>query len=291
MNVKALRFAIIGCGGIGQTHAKVIKAMENVRLVAVSSRKKERVDAFAKKFECNSYTDYNEMLAREDIDVVIICSPSGTHAEIGAAAAIAGKHVMVEKPIDISLESADKLIKICKEKGVKLSCISQCRFSEDFNKLKNAVDEGQVGQLNFGEAHTKFFRGQDYYDSGFGRGTMERDGGGALIIQGYHYVDLLHDIMGPVDEVFSYCATRAHNMEAEDIALATIKFASGALGLIEANTTAFPGFYPSLGIYGNDGAIVLQGNIIKEWKVGNPQMKFGGEHSFENRDVNRSNYD
>lgn len=286
MMERPLGFAIMGCGVISETHARAVKAVEGVELIAASSRREERAVEFAKKYNCDYYTDYHEMLKREDIDIVIICTPSGVHAQHGIDVARARKHVMVEKPIEITIEASDELIRVCKEEGVKLTCVSQSRFAEDIVKLKNAIDQGLMGQLNFGEAHTKFFRSQKYYDSASGRGTWAMDGGGALMIQGLHYVDLLHYMMGHVDEVFAYCATREHDIEVEDIAAVTLKFKNGALGLIEANTAAFPGFQHNLGIYGRDGAVTIEGNIIKEWKLRHPGMKFHDLFGYEIKDEN-----
>lgn len=273
---RTLGFGIVGCGYISKLHAQAIKSIDGARLAAISSSNREKASAFAAQFGCDYYLDYNEMLKRDDIDVISICTPNGTHRDLGVAAAKAGKHVIVEKPIDVSLEAADELIKACREAGVKLSCISQHRYDEGTRKLKQAVREGKLGQLNFGASHTKWYRTQDYYDSGKWRGTLELDGGGALINQSIHYVDLLQYIMGPVDEVSAYCTTRAHErIEVEDIAVAAVKFRNGAVGLIEGNTAAYPGFCTRLDIYGSKGSVIIENDRVKEWKVDGDSSETG----------------
>jgi UDP-N-acetyl-2-amino-2-deoxyglucuronate dehydrogenase len=263
-----LGFGIIGCGNISGTHAISVKEIEDAELVAVCDTVEERARNAAEKYGCSYYTSIEEMLMLKEIDVVCICTPSGMHSKHGITAARAKKHVIVEKPIDVSLEAAYELIRVCREEGVLLSGISQHRFDDDIIKLKEAVSEGKLGQLNFGGSHTKWFRSQRYYDSGDWRGTKELDGGGALINQSIHYVDMLQYIMGPVEEVFAYSAARAHeNIEVEDICTATVKFKNGALGLIEGNTAAFPGYYARLDIYGTDGSVVIINDKIHDWNL------------------------
>lgn len=289
---KVTGFAIIGCGVIGPTHANSIKSIEGAKLVACADIVEERAKKMAAEHGCEYYTDYSEMLKRTDVDIVDVCVPSGLHSKVGIDVARAGKHVIVEKPIDVSLEAADSLIKACKDAGVKLGCISQHRYDPDIAKLKKAVDEGKLGQLNFGGSHTKWYRSQGYYDSGDWRGTWELDGGGALMNQSVHYVDMLQYIMGPVDEVFAYCVTRAHErIEVEDIAVATVKFKSGAVGLLEGNTAAFPGFCTRLDIYGSDGSVIIENDRIKEWKLRSEGIEagaYGGAIESEKSETEKS---
>lgn len=264
---KTFNFAIIGYGMIASVHAKCIEELANARLSAVCGSDRERTEAFAAAYGASAYTNYEEMLANDDIDIVCVLTPSGTHAQFGIAAANAGKHVIVEKPIEITLERADRLIEACRANDVKLVCISQHRYDHAVVELKKAVDAGLLGQLNFGASHTKWYRSQQYYDQTAWRGTWEMDGGGALINQSIHYVDLLQFVMGPVEEVFAYCATRGHErIEVEDIAAATLKFKSGAIGLIEANTTAYPGFSTRLDIHGTNGSVMIENDKVIAWK-------------------------
>lgn len=267
---EEIRFGIIGCGSVAPTHARGIEKIEGAKLVAACDLVTEKAEKFAKEYNCDPYTDSAEMLAREDVDAVCVLTPSGLHAEVGIQAAKAGKHLVVEKPIDVSLANADDLLCAVKEAGVKLAVISQHRFDNAIIKIKKAIAEGKFGQLNFGASHTKWYRTQEYYDSGDWRGTWKLDGGGALMNQSVHYVDMLQYIMGPVEEVFAYCATRDHvRIEVEDVAVASVKFKSGAIGLIEGSTVAYPGFYTRLDINGSDGSAIVQAGQIVEWKLKN----------------------
>lgn len=264
----ALRFAIAGCGVIAPTHARCIDELPDAKLVAVCDIVPEKARRLADTYCVDAYTDYNEMFARDDIDVVCVLTPSGLHAQLGIAAAKAGKHVIVEKPIDVTLEKADALIDACQKAGVKLCSISQHRFDPAVMALKQAVLEGKLGRLNFGGSHTKWWRAQSYYDSGDWRGTWALDGGGALINQSIHYVDLLQYIMGPVEEVHAYTGTLAHErIEVEDVAVAAVKFRSGAVGLLEGSTLAYPGFCARLDIYGSEGSVIIENDQVKEWHL------------------------
>jgi UDP-N-acetyl-2-amino-2-deoxyglucuronate dehydrogenase len=261
---KLVRFAIIGCGGMGGGHVGSINAIPDTQIVAVCDIIKERAVDRAKIAGkgCKPYTSIANMLKRDDIDVVCICTPSGLHAKHGIMAAKAGKHVITEKPIDVTVKAADALIDTCRE-----MCISQHRFDPDFIKLKEAAAAGTLGQLNFCASHTKWYRSQKYYDNGGWRGTWKLDGGGALMNQSVHYIDMMQWIMGPVEEVKAYTATRSHTIETEDVGAACVKFKSGAIGLIEGNTTAYPGFYTRLDVFGDDGGVIIENDTIKEWKI------------------------
>lgn len=261
-----IRFGIVGCGVISPIHALSLQELPAAKLVAVCDIIPEKAEALASRFGADAYLDSDAMYRRDDIDVVIVLTPSGLHAELGIAAAQAGKHVVVEKPIDVSLERARALVDACRSAGVMLSTISQHRFDPAIQALKAAVDEGRLGQLNFGGAHTKWYRAQEYYDSGDWRGTWALDGGGALINQSIHYVDLLTHIMGPVAELHGYCASRAHErIEVEDLAVAALKFTSGALGLLEGSTLAYPGFCARLDVNGGLGSVVIENDHVKDW--------------------------
>lgn len=268
MAEKILRFAIVGCGVIAPTHARSIDELPGAQLAAVCDVLPEKARALAQTYPADVYDDYRQMLQRQDIDVVTVLTPSGLHAEIGIAAARAGKHVIVEKPMDVTLEKADALIRACREAGVKLCVISQHRFDPAVAALKQAIDAGRLGQLNFGGSHTKWYRSQAYYDSGSWRGTWALDGGGALINQSIHYVDLLAYMVGPVEEIHAYCAARAHErIEVEDMAVAALKFKSGALGLLEGTTAAYPGFCARLDVYGGEGSVIIENDQVLEWRL------------------------
>jgi UDP-N-acetyl-2-amino-2-deoxyglucuronate dehydrogenase len=251
-------FAIVGCGVIAPFHARAIADLEGARLVAVTDEVEEAAAKRGAEFGVDYTTDLDAVLARPDVDVVSICVPSGLHAEVGVRAARAGKHVVVEKPIDITLEAADRLIEECRAAGVKLTVISQHRYDPDVQRVRELIDGGRLGRLILGDAIVKWYRTQQYYDSGDWRGTWSLDGGGCLMNQGVHYVDLLQWMMGPVESVFARTATAAHQIEVEDIAIAVLRFASGALGVLQASTAVYPGLPERLEITGTGGTTIVE---------------------------------
>jgi UDP-N-acetyl-2-amino-2-deoxyglucuronate dehydrogenase len=256
-------FGIVGTGVIADTHAKAIAALPNAHLVAVTDVRPNSRHAFAAAHDCAAEPDLAALLAREDVEVVSVCVPSGLHAEIGIQAAAAGKHLVVEKPIEVTLAAADRLIKAADAFGVAMTVVSQHRFDPGLVELRRLLDAGALGDLVLGEAKTKWYRTQEYYDSAAWRGTVAFDGG-ALLNQGIHYVDLLRWCMGPVAEVTAVSATRAHRMEAEDTALALLRFTSGAVGTIVASTAVYPGFAQQLEITGTNGTVIVEdGDIVR----------------------------
>lgn len=263
---KKSRFGIVGAGVIGSLQADCIVSLKEAKLVAIADTSEKRAKNLAEKYGVTHYTDYKKMLERRDIDIVSVCVPSGYHSKIAVAAAEAGKNIIVEKPIEVTLEKADRIISTCKNKGVKLSVISQHRFNPGAVKLYRALKEGRFGKLILGDAYIKWYRSQEYYDSGNWRGTWKLDGGGALINQSIHTIDLLQWIMGPVDSIYANIATLAHKIEVEDIATVLIKFKNGALGVIEGSTAIYPGQPERLEIYGEKGTIILEGGRIKKWE-------------------------
>jgi len=219
----------------------------------------ERARARAAEFGVDHYADPGQLLARADVDVVSVCVPSGEHAEVGIRAAASGKHLVMEKPIEVKLEAADRLIAACQASGVQLGVISQHRWDPGVRALKELVDSGRLGRLILGDAIVKWYRTQQYYESGDWRGTWELDGGGALMNQGVHYVDLLQWVMGPVERVFARCRTSAHeHIEVEDVALAVLSFANGALGLLECSTAVYPGLSERLEVTGTEGTVIVE---------------------------------
>jgi len=269
----AVKFAIIGCGGIGRHHAKTIAGLPDAELVAVCDIRPERAREVAEKHGCDAYEDYGAMLARDEIQVVNVCTPSGLHAEHGLAAAEAGKHVITEKPIDIVLEKVDRLIELCDRKGLKLACIFQHRFDPDARRVKAAIDEGKFGQLLFGNVSVKWYRAQSYYDSDEWRGTWALDGG-VLSNQAIHYLDQILWLMGDVAHVtFAEIATKGRNMEAEDIAQATVRFANGAWGSIQASTMTWPGLATRVEVCGTTGAAVLEGDSLVFYRAEGDEEK------------------
>jgi UDP-N-acetyl-2-amino-2-deoxyglucuronate dehydrogenase len=254
-------FGIVGTGVIAAWHADAIAMLPDARLVAVTDVAAGTAAAFAAAHDCAADPDLGTLLARRDVEVVCVCVPSGLHAEIGARAARAGKHLVVEKPIDVSLDAADRLIEAARTSGVAMTVISQHRFDPGLVELKRLLDSEALGRLVLGEASTKWYRSQAYYDSAAWRGTYAMDGG-SLMNQGIHYVDLLRWCMGPPVEVTAVCSTQAHQIEAEDTSLAVVRFASGAVGTILSSTAAFPGFPQRLEITGTEGTVTIEDGWI-----------------------------
>src|SRR5215469_4993885 len=228
--------------------------LPGARLSAVTDVAAGVGQAFAAARGCVAEPSLDGLLARPDVDVVCVCVPSGLHAEVGIRAAKAGKHLVVEKPIDVTLEAADRLIAAARQAGVTLTVVSQHRFDPGIIEAKRLIDVGALGTLVLGEASTKWYRTQRYYDSAPWRGTWAMDGG-ALLNQGVHYVDLLRWCMGPVAEVTAVCTTQAH---------AIVRFASGAVGTISATTAAYPGFPQRLEITGSEGTVTVEdGRLVR----------------------------
>ncbi|MEZ6113686.1 MAG: Gfo/Idh/MocA family oxidoreductase [Pirellulaceae bacterium] len=260
-------FGIIGCGMIANFHAKAIADIRGAKLAACFDMFPASADRFAEAQGCTAYHDLDAMLADPNVDIVTICTPSGAHMEPAVAAAKAGKHVIVEKPLEVTLKRCDAIIDACEKNNVTLATIFPSRFHESSQLIKKAVDKGRFGRLTVGDAYVKWFRTQQYYDSGAWRGTWKLDGGGALMNQAIHSVDLLTWLMGPVVEISAHTATLAHErIEVEDVAMATLRFENGALGVIEATTAAFPGALKRIEIHGSEGSAVLEEEDIKMWE-------------------------
>jgi predicted dehydrogenase len=263
---RGFGFGIIGCGMIANFHAKAIGDIRGAKVVACYDTFPTAADRFAAAQGCRAYHELKAMLADPDVDVVTIGTPSGAHLEPAVAAARAGKHVIVEKPLEITLTRCDKIIRECEKSGVKLSAIFPSRFHRSSVELKRAVDGGRFGKLTLGEAYVKWYRTQAYYDSGAWRGTWELDGGGALMNQAIHSVDILTWLMGPVAEITAHSALLAHDRIAvEDTVVATLKFKNGALGVLEASTACYPGYLKRIEVHGSEGSAAMQEEDVVAW--------------------------
>jgi UDP-N-acetyl-2-amino-2-deoxyglucuronate dehydrogenase len=261
-----LGFGIIGCGMISTFHARAIADVRGAKLVGGFDNLPAAADKFAANCACKAYHNLNDLLADPEIDVVTIGTPSGAHLEPAVAAARAGKHVIVEKPLEITLRRCDKIIAECEKAGVTLSTVFPSRFHDASRELKRAVEKGRFGRLTLGDAIVKWYRTQAYYDSGAWRGTWELDGGGALMNQAIHSVDLLAWLMGPAVEVCAKTALLVHQRIAvEDTAVATVHFANGALGVIEASTAVYPGYLKRIEIHGSAGSAILAEEDLVKW--------------------------
>lgn len=259
---EKLRFGLVGCGVIGPLHAQALSGLPDAELCAVADLVIERAQRLAAQYGARAYSDMDEMLARERLDVVTICTPSGMHGEHACRAMHAGCHVIVEKPMEIRLEAIDEMLRVQQERGVKLAVISQHRFDPAAQQVRALLDEGAFGRLVLGHAQIPWWRSQAYYDSGDWRGTWRLDGGGVLMNQSIHWIDLLQWMMGPVKRIAAYTDTLAHRMETEDAAVAVLRFASGALGTITATTGAYPGLATRLEIFGDKGSAVIEGDEL-----------------------------
>ena len=263
----AIGFGIIGCGMIANFHAKAIADIRGAKLISCWDHRPANADRFAEQQNVTPHFDLKAMLADPNLDVITICTPSGAHMEPAVAAAKAGKHVIVEKPLEIDLKSCDRIIRECKKAGVILSTIFPSRFHKSSQLLKTAIENGKFGTLTMGDAYVKWYRTQEYYDSGKWRGTWELDGGGALMNQAIHSVDLLVWLMGDVVEVTAKTATLAHKrIEVEDVATALLRFKNGALGVLEATTAAFPGWLKKIEIHGSTGSACIEEEDVKKWE-------------------------
>jgi predicted dehydrogenase len=266
-------FGIVGAGMIGKVHAEAISTIAGASVVAIYGRNEARVAELTAKYQATGYTDYAAFLQHPGLKIVNVCSPSGVHLEHSKAAAEAGKHVLVEKPIEINLERADALIAACEKANVKLGVIFQSRFLPAVQKIKATVEAGKLGKLILGDAYVKWYRAPEYYGVGSWHGTQALDGGGALINQAIHTIDLLRWIMGRVDKAFAMKkALRYPHIEGEDTLIGNLEFQNGALGVVEATTSVKPGFKRRLEISGERGTIILDGDAISVWDIEGEQL-------------------
>lgn len=263
--MSPVRYGIVGCGAIYKTHADALQGVEGAILAAVYDSDPERTLQAVASYACAPVNSLQELC--DSVDAVIVCTPSGLHAEIGIEVAQAGKHVLVEKPIDTTLAKAQSLVDAAKKAGVKLGTISQHRFSQAIQRTRDAVQSGELGTPLAGDAYIKWYRTQAYYDSGDWRGTWEMDGGGCLLNQGVHMIDMIQWIMGGVKSVQAQVRTAAHDIEVEDIAQALVEYKSGAVGLIYGSTSFYPGLAERLEVHGKHGTVILEGDRVKMWKA------------------------
>jgi len=262
-----LKSAVIGCGHIGPHHANCYQGTREVQLAAVVDIVPERAEQVARKHGVPFYADFREVLKRKDIDIIDVCVPSGLHGTIAMAAAKAGKHCLSEKPLDVTPQRCDQIIRAFKKSGTTLGGIYQHRFADDSGRAKAAIEAGRLGHITLATCSTNWWRTQEYYDSGDWRGTWKLDGGGCLMNQGIHAIDLLVWLAGPVRSVTARTALLGHErIEVEDVAVATVEFASGALGIIQGTTTVFPGAAVRHEIMGTDGMIYLEDDVATLWK-------------------------
>jgi UDP-N-acetyl-2-amino-2-deoxyglucuronate dehydrogenase len=261
-----LRFGIIGTGGIARAHANALRGLaDRAELVAACDTVPAAAEKFGQEFGIPTYGGpdaVERLLERKDIDAVSLATPSGLHAEQACAALRAGKHVLTEKPMCITLEQADAMIAAQEETGRTLGCVFQQRFNPAAVIVKRAIEEGRFGRILHANAYLKWYRSQQYYDAGGWRGTWAMDGGGALMNQSVHYIDLMQWLVGGVAAVKAYTGTLNHRIETEDVGVAAIRLKSGGLGVIEGMTNNVANEYDRVEVYGTDGmAIIERGNL------------------------------
>jgi len=264
---RVFGFGLIGAGAISTMHATVIDCLPDARLVGVTALPFEAAEEFARARGVRACRSVEELLADPSIDVVAIGTPSGLHPDQTVACARAGKHVLCEKPLAITLEGADRAIRAAEEAGLKLAVVSQRRFDPPCVAVRRAIEEGVFGRIVLVNGIVRYFREPSYYTGSNWRGTWALDGGGALINQGIHMVDMVRWFGGPITRVTGFARTLSHSIEVEDTASAALEFASGALGVIQSTTAAAPGLYLTVEVLGDRGSAVIQDSEIVFWST------------------------
>ncbi|MFL6044319.1 MAG: Gfo/Idh/MocA family protein [Propionibacteriaceae bacterium] len=261
---QRVRLALVGAGVIGNLHAAVASELaDRIELVAVVDTHLDRAQKLTAAHGGKPFTSLTEALDAVDIDMVSVCTPTGRHGEVAIEALEAGKHVIVEKPAEITVARTNEIIAAQRRAGTQVAVISQHRFDPATEVAVAAISKGELGKLTSGIASIDWWRGQTYYDSGDWRGTWELDGGGALMNQGVHTVDLLVATMGRPVEVFAYTGTLAHErMEVEDVAVGVVRFENGALGVLHATTAAYPGLSARLQVHGDRGSVIIDNDKL-----------------------------
>jgi UDP-N-acetyl-2-amino-2-deoxyglucuronate dehydrogenase len=249
--------ALIGCGKVGHTHAQAFATLDESDFVAVCSRDHAKAGAFAAEYGVKAYTDVEALLKDPDVQMISVCTPQHTHSPLAVACAYAGMHVLVEKPMAVDLDSCDQMIEAATRTGIKLGVISQRRFYEPVQRVKQAIQAGKIGPPILGTVTVMGWRDEAYYRLDPWRGKWSSEGGGVMLTQTTHQLDLFQWFMGPIDELFGYWANLNHPyIEVEDTAVAVVRFHSGALGTILVSNSQKPGFYGKIHIHGHTGASV-----------------------------------
>jgi len=262
-----MKAAIIGTGAVAGHHARAIDQTDGIELAAVTSRTREKAEQMAEKYRAKCYPDVPALLEDRSIDLVIICTFPDSHFEYAAAAARKGKHVLIEKPLDLSLERAERTIEECRKAGVTLAVVSQKRFCDGSRYHHDAVQNGTLGNVLEADAYVKWYREPAYYARP-GKGSWEVEGGGALINQTIHQIDLLRWIVGPVRHLDCEWQLGAlHAIPSEDVAAALLRYENGAIGVVQASTALFPGFPDRIEIHGTKGSVATEGDFLKRWEV------------------------
>lgn len=261
-------FGLVGCGVIAETYVGAFAGLGNARLVAVTDEDRPKAAGFAARHGLEDAGSLEALLGRPDVDAVVVCVPSGLHAQVGLAVARAGRHVVVEKPVDVTLEAAQSLIDGAEMAGVSLHVISQQRYNPGVQRAKALLGAGALGDVLFAHASVPWFRSDAYYSSAGWRATWELDGGGAMMNQAVHYADLMCWLIGPPRVEAARCGALAHDIPVEDLALALLSFDNGAAGLFEASTLAYPGGTATLRVNCRRGTLVIEDGALVELSTG-----------------------
>ena len=264
---EKIGWGIIGCGTIGPWHTQAATAAQGAELKVVCDIVEEKAKKLGEEHGVPYVTSMDELLARDDVQAVSVCTPSGMHSEHAIAVAEAGKHILCEKPLDVTLEKIDAMIEAAAANNVKLAGVFQRRTAPSSRRVREAVRTGKLGKLVLGDCYQKYYRSHEYYASGDWRATWELDGGGALMNQGVHGIDLLLWIMGDVVRVSAFCRRLVRNIQVEDTAVAMLEFANGALGVLEGTTSVTPGYGCNVEVHGDRGSIKLDGDTITAWEI------------------------
>jgi UDP-N-acetyl-2-amino-2-deoxyglucuronate dehydrogenase len=275
----AIHIGILGGGNISDTHARATSEIEGVKVAAVGGPNPEKVRRLADRHGAAAYADEEAFLRHRPMDVVLIGSPSGLHASQGIAAARQGLHVLTEKPIDVTVARGGELVTACEKAGVKLGVFFQDRFTPDFVAVKKALVEGALGRPLLASARVKWWRPPEYYSQSRWRGTAALDGGGALINQGIHTIDLLLWLLGDVRRLSARSVTLLHAIEAEDTLVATLEFASGAVATYEATTAAWPGYPRQVELTGTEGTVVIEHDRVLRADLRTPRADLAGSEA------------
>ncbi len=274
-------FAILGCGMISSVHADSIHAIPGAELVGVFDMSEDRCNGFAMRYGVKAYGSMDALLTDNNVDAVCICTPSGFHADNAIEVIRAQKHVLVEKPLALNTDDCDRLIEAAAEYGVTAGVMSQLRFADTTRMLKSLVENGELGRVVTADIIMKYHRSPEYYALSPWRGTWKHDGGGALMNQGIHGIDLLLSIMGKAKSVYGMARTLRHSIEVEDTATAVVEFENGALGIIQGTTSVSPGYPRVLTVSGTKGTVAITENRFTEWRIPDKEipdgMQLGGE--------------
>lgn len=268
MKSTKLKIGIVGLGVISDIHIEALKQINEAQITAVCTRNIKKAESVAADLGCKAYTDYRNLAKDPDVDVVILCTPSGTRLEMTEYIASCKKHIISEKPLEVNTKRIDGMLEACKKNGVFIASIFHKRYHPVYKYIKNLVDSGRLGEIVTADVLMKWYRPTEYYNNSTWRGTMALDGGGALMNQCVHFVDLVQWFNGGVKSVFAKTSRRVHkNIEAEDTAVAVLEYKNGAFGLIEATTSSYPGFSTLITVNGSRGGVICENEKIREIKL------------------------